>query len=54
MYTNACVFFATVFGESPEGATWVPDGVSAEDAAAAQRVAAAVVLGHGSAWRPSW
>ena len=32
---------------------WKPDGVSASDAVVAQRVAAAVVLGHLDAWQPA-
>ena len=39
MYLAACVLYATLFRESPEGASYVPLGVSADDATFLQRVA---------------
>lgn len=44
MYLAACVIYATVFQETPEGATYVPNGLSADDAAFLQRVAWANAL----------
>jgi len=60
-YLNACVFYATLFGRSPVGAAF-PDGrtevdgmrlpalAGAAEAAALQRIAAAVVLEHMGVW----
>jgi hypothetical protein len=39
IYLAASVIYATLFGESPEGLTYAPIGVSAEQAAYLQRVA---------------
>lgn len=39
MYLAACVVYATIFQESPEGASWFPSGISADEAAFLQRVA---------------
>jgi hypothetical protein len=39
MYLAACVVYATIFRESPEGASWFPPGLSADQAAFLQRVA---------------
>jgi hypothetical protein len=39
MYLAACVIYATLFQESPEGATYVPTGVSTDEAAYLQRIA---------------
>ena len=39
MYLAACVMYATIFQETPEGASYVPSGVSASDAAFLQRIA---------------
>jgi hypothetical protein len=38
-YLAACVLYATLFSESPEGATWAVEGVSKKDAAFLQSVA---------------
>ncbi len=38
-YLAACVFHGVLFGRSPEGATYRPEGVSAEEAAFLQRIA---------------
>jgi hypothetical protein len=38
-YLEALVLYATLFGESPGGATWAVEGVSKKDAAFLQRVA---------------
>ena len=38
-YLAACVLYATLFGESPEGATYLMEGVSQQDAAFLQKVA---------------
>lgn len=39
MYLAACVLYATLFQESPEGASYAPVGVSADEAAFLQRIA---------------
>lgn len=39
MYLAACVIYATLFQESPEGATYAPPGVSADEAAFLQGIA---------------
>lgn len=39
MYLAASVIYASLFGESPQGLTYTPPGVSAEEAAFLQRVA---------------
>lgn len=39
MYLAACVVYATIFRESPEGASWFPSGISPDQAAFLQRVA---------------
>jgi len=39
MYLAACVIYATLFQETPEGATYLPTGLSADDAAFLQRMA---------------
>lgn len=39
MYLTACVMVARIFEETPEGATYVPSGLSAGDAAFLQRIA---------------
>ncbi len=39
MYLAACVIYATLFRTSPEGATYAPVGVSADDAVLLQRIA---------------
>ena len=39
MYLAACVIYATIFQETPEGATYVPSGLSADAATFLQRVA---------------
>jgi hypothetical protein len=44
MYLAACTVVATLFGESAEGATWWPAGLSASQAGFLQRVAAATAL----------
>eukprot|EP00927_Polykrikos_kofoidii_P075443 TRINITY_DN71655_c0_g1_i1.p1 TRINITY_DN71655_c0_g1~~TRINITY_DN71655_c0_g1_i1.p1 ORF type:complete len:503 (-),score=49.99 TRINITY_DN71655_c0_g1_i1:151-1659(-) len=60
MYLNAVVFYATLFNETPVGATW-PDGtqtvdgmllpaVNADEAKTMQRIAADVVLPHRHVW----
>jgi len=38
-YMAACVIYATLFGQNPQGLTYAPNGVSAEEAAFLQRVA---------------
>lgn len=38
-YVAACVIYATLFGQNPQGLTYAPDGVSAEEASFLQRVA---------------
>ena len=48
-YLNACVFFATIFGESPVGAATVK-GVTDDEALGLQQVAAGVVLQHAKFW----
>ena len=39
IYLAACVIYATIFQESPEGATYAPVGITADEAAFLQRVA---------------
>jgi len=39
IYMAACVIYATIYHESPEGATYAPSGMSADVAAFLQRVA---------------
>ncbi len=39
VYLNACVFYATIFGQSPVGATYRPAGLSAADALTLQTIA---------------
>jgi hypothetical protein len=39
MYLAACVMYATIFRESPAGASWFPVGVSSGDAAFLQQLA---------------
>lgn len=39
MYLAACVMVATLFQENPEGASYVPAGISADEAAFLQRIA---------------
>lgn len=39
MYLAACVLYATLFQESPEGATYLPAGITSDEAAFLQRVA---------------
>jgi len=48
-YLAACVFYATIFGQSPRGLTYL-DGLSDDTAAEAQEVAADVVLGDPTLW----
>ena len=48
-YLAACVFYATIFRESPNGLAY-HSGLSAEAAAAIQAVAAETVLGDPSKW----
>ena len=38
-YLAACVLYASLFGESPQGLAYAPAGVSAQDAVFLQRVA---------------
>jgi hypothetical protein len=38
-YLAACVLYATIYGETPEGASYVPAGITADEAAFLQRVA---------------
>ena len=49
-YLAACVFYATIFGTSPEGLTYRA-GLSPGDAAELQRIAARTVLTNRAAWR---
>lgn len=59
-YLTACVFYATIFGESPEGIAYYPkagngiEGISANTAAKLQKLAANVTVrgGLGSAGKP--
>lgn len=39
MYLAACVLYATLFQESPEGASYLPVGITADEAAFLQRIA---------------
>ena len=48
-YLASCVFFASIFHESPIGA-WAPPSVSAADALDLQTVADQVVVGNWSTW----
>lgn len=48
-YLAACVFYATLFGESPEGLSY-RDGLSKEEAEWLQKIAADAVLQEKSRW----
>jgi hypothetical protein len=48
-YLNACVFYATIFNDSPVGAATIA-GVTEDEALGLQQVAAGVVLQHRSLW----
>jgi hypothetical protein len=45
-YLAACVFYAALTGNSPEGLSFWPAAVSAADAAALQKVAKQAALGN--------
>ena len=38
-YLAACVFHGVLFGQTPEGATYRPEGLSEDEAAFLQRIA---------------
>jgi MYXO-CTERM domain-containing protein len=46
-YLAACIAYATVTGQSPVGLSWAHPGISAEDKARLQAVAAEVAVGLG-------
>jgi hypothetical protein len=48
-YLAACVFYATIFHQSPVGLT-DHDGLSDAEAAQVQAAAATAVIGNGRAW----
>ncbi len=49
-YLAACVFYATMFHQSPVGLRYRSAGLSADTAAQLQRVATSVVLGRPARW----
>jgi len=50
-YLAACVFYATIFQKSPIGATYIPAGINATDAANIQNTASYTVLDSLPLWR---
>jgi len=48
-YLAACVFYASIFRESPEGLTY-KDGLSKEEAQALQKIAADTILNNTAKW----
>ena len=48
-YLAACVFYATIFDESPVGLGY-HGGLSADEASTLQQIAASTVLGNTAAW----
>ena len=49
-YLAACTFYATIFKESPSGLTYIPAGITANEAAYLQNVAAITVLDSLDHW----
>ena len=48
-YLAACVFYATIFRQSPEGLSYI-DGLSSRDASVLQAEAAGAVLQNPDQW----
>ena len=49
-YLAACVFYCTIFQESCVGSSYLPNGVSQEDATTLQTIASSVVLDSTQVW----
>jgi hypothetical protein len=49
-YLTACVFYASIFGESCVGSTYYPNGITEEEAANLQQIASETVLDSTAVW----